>query len=96
MASYRAAVSAYRRFSAGEGNENTAQADKIRNYVLEFIVKPARAEGKTEIEIISGLQAGEKVVEGPYKALSKELADGKKVKEEEPGKKGEAGKAKGS
>jgi len=50
----------------------------------------------TEIEIVSGLQAGERVVEGPYRALSKELADGKKVKEEEPGKKGEAGRAKGS
>jgi HlyD family secretion protein len=50
----------------------------------------------TEIEIVSGLQAGEKVVEGPYRALSKELGDGKKVKEEELGKKGDAGKAKGS
>ncbi len=50
----------------------------------------------TEIEIVSGLQPGEKVVDGPYKALSKELADGKKVKEEEPSKKAEAGKAKGS
>lgn len=48
----------------------------------------------TEIEIVSGLQAGEKVVEGPYRVLAKELADGKKVKEEEPGKKD--GKAKGS
>jgi len=36
----------------------------------------------TEIEVTSGLKAGEKVVEGPYKALSKELADGRKVKEE--------------
>jgi HlyD family secretion protein len=35
-----------------------------------------------EIEVTSGLQAGEKVVEGPYKALSKELSDGRKVKEE--------------
>jgi HlyD family secretion protein len=50
----------------------------------------------TEIEIVSGLKAGEKVVEGPYKALSKELADGKPVKEQELGKKDEAGKAKGS
>ncbi|MBK9518657.1 MAG: efflux RND transporter periplasmic adaptor subunit [Anaeromyxobacter sp.] len=49
----------------------------------------------TEIEIVSGLQAGEQVVEGPYRVLSKELADGKKVTEEELGKKGE-GKAKGS
>jgi HlyD family secretion protein len=36
----------------------------------------------TEIEVTAGLKAGEKVVEGPYKALSKELADGRKVKEE--------------
>ena len=50
----------------------------------------------TEIEIVSGLQPGEKVVEGPYRALSKDLADGKRVKEEEPAKKAEAGKAKGS
>lgn len=50
----------------------------------------------TEIEIVSGLQPGERVVEGPYRVLSKELADGKKVKEEELGKQGEAGKAKGS
>jgi HlyD family secretion protein len=50
----------------------------------------------TEIEIVSGLQAGEKVIDGPYRVLSKELTDGKKVKEEEPPKRGEAGKARGS
>jgi HlyD family secretion protein len=49
----------------------------------------------TEIEILSGLKAGEKVVEGPYKALSKELGDGRTVKEEPLGGKG-GGKAKGS
>jgi HlyD family secretion protein len=47
----------------------------------------------TEIEIVTGLQAGERVVEGPYRVLSKDLAEGKKVKEEEPG---AGGKAKGS
>jgi HlyD family secretion protein len=49
----------------------------------------------TEIEIVSGVQPGEKVVEGPYRVLSRELADGKKVAEEVPGKKG-ADTAKGS
>jgi HlyD family secretion protein len=50
-----------------------------------------------EIEIVSGLKAGEKVIEGPYKILSRELTDGKKVKEEEPKKPGDEGKkAKGS
>jgi len=47
-----------------------------------------------EIEIVSGLSAGEKVVEGPYKVLSRELSDGKKVKEEEPKKPGQ-GEGKG-
>lgn len=51
----------------------------------------------TEIEIVSGVQPGEKVIEGPYRVLSRELADGKRAAEEEPKKGGEggAGKAKG-
>jgi HlyD family secretion protein len=36
----------------------------------------------TEIEITSGLSEGEKVVEGPYRILSRDLADGKPVTEE--------------
>jgi HlyD family secretion protein len=39
----------------------------------------------TEIEIVSGLSAGEKVIEGPYRVLSRELADGKPVEEQKPG-----------
>jgi HlyD family secretion protein len=39
----------------------------------------------TEVEIVNGLKEGEQVVEGPYRALSKELADGKPLKLEEPG-----------
>jgi HlyD family secretion protein len=51
----------------------------------------------SEIEIVSGLKAGEKVIEGPYKILSRELSDGKKVAEEDQKKPGEDGKkAKGS
>lgn len=48
----------------------------------------------TEIEIVSGVQPGEQVVDGPYRVLSKDLSDGKPVKIEELGKKD--GKAKGS
>jgi HlyD family secretion protein len=48
---------------------------------------------ETEIEITSGLKEGEKVVEGPYRVLSRELADGKRITEEAPGGKG-AGKKK--
>ncbi|MBL8910823.1 MAG: efflux RND transporter periplasmic adaptor subunit [Archangium sp.] len=36
----------------------------------------------TEIEIVSGLSPGEKVVEGPYRVLSRDLADGKSVKDQ--------------
>ncbi|WP_242343054.1 efflux RND transporter periplasmic adaptor subunit [Anaeromyxobacter terrae] len=47
----------------------------------------------TEIEIVKGLAEGDKVVEGPYRVLSRELADGKPVTEEAPGAKGpKAGK----
>ncbi len=38
----------------------------------------------TEIEITSGLQKGEQVVEGPYRILSRDLADGARVTEQEP------------
>jgi HlyD family secretion protein len=45
----------------------------------------------TEIEIVSGLKEGEKVVEGPYRILSRELKDGTTVTEETPGGKGAGG-----
>jgi HlyD family secretion protein len=44
-----------------------------------------------EIEIVSGVKAGEQVVVGPYRALSRELRDGKAVKLEEPGAAGKRG-----
>jgi HlyD family secretion protein len=40
---------------------------------------------ETEIEITSGLTGGEKVVEGPYRILSRDLTDGRAVTEEQPG-----------
>jgi HlyD family secretion protein len=51
---------------------------------------------ENEIEIVSGLREGEKVVEGPYRILSRELADGKPVTEDAPGGKGGPGGRKGS
>jgi HlyD family secretion protein len=47
---------------------------------------------ETEIEIVSGLAEGEKVVEGPYRILSRDLADGRRVTEEKPGAGSKAGK----
>jgi HlyD family secretion protein len=40
---------------------------------------------ESEIEVVSGLKDGEKVVEGPYRILSRELSDGKPVEEEKLG-----------
>jgi len=35
----------------------------------------------TELEIVDGLTEGERVVEGPYRTLSKELAPGNEITE---------------
>jgi HlyD family secretion protein len=40
---------------------------------------------ESEIEITSGLREGEQLVEGPYRVLSRDLADGKPVKEMKEG-----------
>ena len=45
----------------------------------------------TEMEILEGLTEGERIVEGPYRTLSKELKDGDAVKEPEQGAKGRRG-----
>jgi HlyD family secretion protein len=41
--------------------------------------------GENDIEIVEGLKEGETVVEGPYKVLARELADGKPVRPLKPG-----------
>jgi HlyD family secretion protein len=48
---------------------------------------------ENDVELVSGVKEGELVVEGPYKVLSRELADGKPVKFEKPAK--DAAPAKG-
>lgn len=44
---------------------------------------------ETNIEIISGLEEGQKVVSGPYRILATKIQDGSAVKKLEPGKDGE-------
>lgn len=81
--------------AAGPGKK--PRREPLRKIV--FVVKDGVAKlrpvetglaSDTEIEIVSGVSEGEKVVEGPYRILSRELADGRRVTEEPPG-----GKAKG-
>ncbi|HET8725835.1 MAG TPA: efflux RND transporter periplasmic adaptor subunit [Anaeromyxobacteraceae bacterium] len=41
---------------------------------------------ENDVELVSGVKEGEVIVEGPYKLLSRDLADGKPVKDESAGK----------
>jgi HlyD family secretion protein len=50
---------------------------------------------ETEIEIVSGVGEGERVVEGPYRILSREVADGRRLTDEPPGGKAKARGGKG-
>jgi HlyD family secretion protein len=62
---------------------------------IVFVVEDGKARvrrvetglaSENDIELVSGVKEGEVIVEGPYKLLSRELADGKPVKTEKPDK----------
>lgn len=53
LASYRGAINAYRRF-AGESDEQLPQADRIRQFVRDTLILPARERGEHEVEVIAG------------------------------------------
>jgi HlyD family secretion protein len=55
--------------------DNKAHARRVRTGIAS----------DTDLEIIEGLQEGEKVVEGPFRTVSKELKDGDRLKENQPG-----------
>jgi HlyD family secretion protein len=40
---------------------------------------------RTDVEILSGINEGETVVDGPYRTLARELQEGQKVKPQKPG-----------
>jgi HlyD family secretion protein len=73
-----------------EGEEGVAKENNRKNKPQEvvFIVENGKAKmvkvktgisDDNYIEIIEGLQGGEEVISGPYRAISKELEDGKTV-----------------
>jgi HlyD family secretion protein len=53
--------------------ENKAQVRRVRTGIAS----------DTELEVLEGLQVGDRVVEGPYRTLSKELSNGDAVREPE-------------
>lgn len=67
--------------------ENKAHVRRVRTGI----------SSDTDVEVLDGLKEGEKVVEGPYRTLAKELKDGDRIEEVKPGqgKGGGFGKGKG-
>jgi HlyD family secretion protein len=55
--------------------ENKAQLRRVRTGIAS----------DTELEIVEGLKDGDRVVEGPYRTLSKELSHGDTVREPSEG-----------
>jgi HlyD family secretion protein len=60
-------------------SDNKAQMRRVRTGIAS----------DTELEILEGLVEGDKIVEGPYRTLSKELSHGAGVSEPKPGGPGE-------
>jgi HlyD family secretion protein len=76
----------------------TALTAKKRSETLAKVVFVVDGDGKahlrrvrtgissdTDVEILEGLAEGDRVIEGPYRALAKELKDGDPVEEVKPG-----------
>jgi HlyD family secretion protein len=75
-----------------QGTGQRTRKEPMRKVVFVVEKGVARARpvetglaSENEIEITNGLEEGQTLVDGPYKVLSRDLADGKKVKEEKPG-----------
>jgi HlyD family secretion protein len=58
------------------GEDNRVHVRRVRTGIAS----------ESEIEILDGVQVGERVIEGPYRTLAKDLKDGDPVREVEPGK----------
>ncbi|HEY3446866.1 MAG TPA: efflux RND transporter periplasmic adaptor subunit [Myxococcales bacterium] len=71
---------------AGRKKKARDPLQKVVFVVEEGVAKAHRVEtglaSETEIEILAGVDEGETIVVGPYKAVSKELKDGKPVEPE--------------
>ncbi|HET8542538.1 MAG TPA: efflux RND transporter periplasmic adaptor subunit [Anaeromyxobacter sp.] len=78
--------------SAGAKRPRREPLRKVVFVIQDGVAKVRPVEtglaSETEIEIVTGLGEDEKVVEGPYRILSRDLADGRRVTEEAPGGKG--------
>lgn len=78
--------------AGGTGAKKTVREPQQK---VVFVVEDGKARvrrvetglaSENDVELVSGVKEGEVVVEGPYKLLSRDLADGKPVKDEAAGK----------
>ncbi len=69
-----------------------AATGKPKPVKVVFVMKDGKAEmrevktgiaSRTDVEIISGVNEGEQIIDGPYRTLARELQDGQAVKEQE-------------
>jgi HlyD family secretion protein len=77
-----------------------AATGKPKPVKVVFVIKDGKAEmrevttglaSRTDIEILSGINQGETIVDGPYRTLARELQDGAAVKVQAPQGKGAPG-----
>ncbi|HYZ89360.1 MAG TPA: efflux RND transporter periplasmic adaptor subunit, partial [Myxococcales bacterium] len=84
--------------SSSDAPPAAAATGKPKPVKVVFVVKDGKAEmrevrtgiaSRTDIEILEGINAGETIVDGPYRTLARELQDAQGVKVLPPGKTGE-------
>jgi HlyD family secretion protein len=89
---------------AGDAPPTLASTGKPKPVKVVFVLKDGKVEmrevktgiaSRTDVEIIEGLADGEKVVEGPYRTLARELQDGQTVKEQKKDAPGKGSDSKG-
>ncbi|HET7755482.1 MAG TPA: efflux RND transporter periplasmic adaptor subunit [Anaeromyxobacteraceae bacterium] len=84
-----AAASAATGTPSGTAPRRREQMKKLVFVAEDGVAKARLVEiglaSEDEIEIVSGVKPGEQIIVGPYRALSRELRDGKSVKQEEQG-----------
>jgi HlyD family secretion protein len=89
---------------AADAPPTLAATGKPKPVKVVFVLKGDKVEmrevktgiaSRTDVEIVDGLAEGEKIVEGPYRTLARELQDGQAVKEQKKDAPGKGGDPKG-
>lgn len=77
LATYRSALSAYARFRASSDDHQERQADRIRRFVLENYIKPARTRSETRVEVVTGDVHRAMALDNKMPAVCSALGSGK-------------------